>query len=132
MVTIDKKLQEVLALYDVNLKTSKNSNGKDVFVDITDGRNGLLKATVQYSNNRIYCVYFLNNQYFEEDVDVLYEVFNAILMGDYRVRHRGIFRKRRYVEVNLKTNRICPERIISDDEFKLVYDILPAAYSKKR
>ena len=128
---MDKKLQGVLAPYDIKLKTSKNSNDKDVFVDLTDARNAFLQATVQYSNNKIYCVYFLNNQYFEEDVDSLWAILGAILIGDYRVRNRGIFKKRRYVEVNLKSNRISPERIMSDEEFESAYNLLPVGYSRK-
>lgn len=84
--------------------------GTSRFLKISRNDNKDIKFDVQYVNDAIYCIYFLDSQFFDIPQDVLYKIVEAILKGNYQVIIKGIFRKHKVVAVKVGEKVILPER----------------------
>lgn len=125
---VDEKLKSIASQYDLDIHT-EDRNGMDMFITLTSRKMTTLSLNVQYVNGQVYAVYFLNNQYFDEDEDTLYKVLQSILAGEYKIRSRGIFKKRRYVEVDIGNRNIVPERVTEEGDDEESYDALPKSFT---
>lgn len=86
-----------------------HANGMDRFFEVVNNKQNL-ELTVQYVNDRIYCVYFSNSQFFEIPDEKLYAVISGILSSHYHTETKGIFRKRSIIVVDGDEDPIFPER----------------------
>lgn len=111
---VDKQLLKLCEGFDVTITYSKK--GTSNFVEITSNKDNSLGITVQYVNGKIYCVYFLNSQFFEIVDSQLYAVVGAILAGEYKVMQEGLLHTRNYVAVDVNDELVFPEERIAMDQ----------------
>lgn len=128
---VDLKLQKIISRYNLKITTELNEVSGDMFMHLIDLENTELSITIQFNRDRIYCIYFFNNQYFEIDPADYYIVINSILSGGYAVRSRGFLKKIKYIDVKNEKKFIYPERVSSDENFQNIYKHLPKHFSLK-
>ena len=123
---MDDRLAEIIKRYNLNAATDRRTSSV-VFVQLISERKPWLRLDVQYVNDEIYCVHFLNNEFFEIANEQLYGVIELIMKGNYAVKKSAVFRK---LSINLaaKGRTVYPERTTDDKQFRAVYSKLPAAF----
>lgn len=117
-----KKFSEYDAVID-NREATEEGSMNVSFLDVSSNKIKGLKLSAQFIGNQLYCVYFLNNQFFELDDSELVDCIASILDGNYTVHanKRGM----QYVTLG---NGIIPERVDHSDEYREQYALLPVAW----
>ena len=129
MVNIDTVKQQI-AGYDVDINI-KAKGDQSIFLTIRDRRGNAPPIIMQFVNQDVYAVEFLNNQFFELSEDELMLVLNTLLRGTYEVR-RNLFGQGKTIRVpnNINQKYILPERTMGKAD-KELYSRLPLAFTLK-
>lgn len=122
MVTYDK----ILKFIDEQSLFYKVLDG-DVRQTITVFSNDeLLSVDLSFSEHFLTEVYFLNNQYYELSEDILYQCFQDIVYGRYKVRKSIISNKKWLI---LSTYNTVPTRTIDKNFDFNTYRLLPKTFT---
>lgn len=117
----------------VNIKDYKHKihqsefNPSVKFVILFDKSRMDLKVDLQFINDKLYCLYFLNNQYFELEDDILNQCIEDILDGNYMIDRKG---KNKSIVVG--SNQIHPERVGDESDFVTLYPQLPLVFERMK
>jgi len=110
-------------------RTEEVKNEHVKFVTVQDRNNPVLKLDLQYVNNELYAIYFLNNQFYELAEQELVTCLKDIVDGNYKVKRRLLIKRRPWIVTgSLNTS---PERLTSAMGFLDIYSKLPKPWSLK-
>lgn len=123
---VDSKLDGIIRSYNLDYTINRKTHSVE-FVQIVSRSEPWLQLNVQYVNGDIYCIYFLNNQFFEIKNEHLYQVIKSILEGDYVIERSRIFKKYS-IKLKIGGTSIYPERITSGKKYVASYLKLPIAF----
>lgn len=114
-------------LDNYNVKVVTEDKGDTIFWTIQDSKRSVIPSiTVQFVNNEIYSVTFLNNEFFELPDDQLHYVLAALLQGKYRIK-TSLLRKK-WVVVPYGETLITPER--TTKHLPSDYEELPTSFTR--
>lgn len=119
-----KDIETYLGGYKFDVEQSKQDPAVE-FITVRDSVDERLEVTIQIIREELYCIYFLNNQFFEISESDLIECLNDILAGKYDIETRKTMR------VITSTNSTIPERVEDDSNWKDVYENLPRPFEKE-
>lgn len=126
-----KKLDKILSGYSTSVtqETKSGAAGPSTFVNISDTQEEVPRITVQFIDNRIYAIHFLNNSFFDIPDDGLWLVLRALLDGKYIVK-KSRFQRKYWVTIYGDNGNLIPQRIQNDADLESVYQHLPVSFSK--
>lgn len=106
---VEDILDEIRKQYSVTLNEAE-SNTSVKFVTVVEKGKDPKVVSLQYVDNQLYSVTFINNEFFELTKEDLATVIMAILEGNYIVK-RPLFRRPFIVIQRADGRKILPERL---------------------